>query len=98
MADWHVGQEIICVDTNWVNPIDHRLTYPIKGRIYTIENILADDYDPYDYGISFHLAEIKTSNAWYAFHFRPVKKKQTDISVFKEILAPTDKKKVLEDA
>jgi len=97
MADWHIGQEIVCVDTNWVHGFVR--IAPMKGSIYTIEHILSDG-DPN--GIAFHLNEIQSVNAWYSFHFRPVKKTKTDISTFTSLLTPASKSKpkqrVLEDA
>jgi hypothetical protein len=94
MEDWHPGQEIVCINTEWMN--GRVSVVPIKGHIYTIENII-DDGD--EHGISFHLMEMKTINAWYHWHFKPLKKKKTDISAIIELLNPTPtKKKVLEDA
>jgi hypothetical protein len=94
MADWHLGQEVVCVNTEWVNPLTEGEPRPVLGRIYTIEGIIPGIQDT-----CFYLAEVKSVTIWYAFHFRPVKKNKTDISAFRELLNPTPtKKKVLEDA
>lgn len=96
MADWHIGQEVVCVNTAWANPLTAGEDRPVLGRIYTIDGVIPSVCGN---DVCFYLTEVKSTMIWYAWHFKPVKKNKTDISALTALLNPTPtKKKVLEDA
>lgn len=99
MFDYSVGQQVVCVDDDWVDLTPGART-PVLGGIYTISYILPLSPIETERDLSFRLAEIYSINSWYHWHFRPVKK--TDISEFLKLSNPTPtkkkKKRVLEDA
>lgn len=94
MSEFHVGQKIVCVEAPVHNGYDTWgwEIFPIKGRVYTIRQILPED-DEGDIGIL--LVEIVNRNADYdsAFgelefcqdYFRPLASKA--ISIFRKIAA-----------
>ena len=112
-CDFHVGQEVICID----NKIHFEWYTGMMGQIYT-----GIDLDGLQEGekytiiwiglwqgpflephVCVRLQEIRrqvwTGNEeapYSARRFRPLIKKETDISIFNKMLVPT--KKVLEDA
>lgn len=92
MIQYEVGQQVICVDTEWANPIKPGHDYPRKGRIYTIGYIipLLELETQDDLGLNF----LELRGAWYHWHFRPVKKIETDISVFTSLLTPVPSKEL----
>lgn len=88
----HEGQEVICVDTNWVR--QPKSVTPVKGRIYTIERICPSLVE--GEGLMLDLVELPNNpTSWLTFHFRPTKKRTTDISCFTGLLTT---KPVKEDA
>lgn len=91
------GDEVVCVDEN-PNP-DFRgvVTYPVRGKRYTIRGIYpADQYGP----DSVWLEELRNpigdfidgtmEPSFGAHRFRPVRK--TSISIFTSMLTPTPSK------
>lgn len=89
MSDWHVGQQIVCVE-QFHGELGE--TLPIVGCVYTIRDIAV-----FDDKIGFHLEEIVNPPMAYrrgirechfwCKGFRPVRR--TDISVFTRLLEPT---------
>jgi hypothetical protein len=90
MADWYVGQSIVCIDDRdqrpgWTGPV----VYPVKGQTYTIREISTEGGP-----CGFRLEEIlneKLRGPYGLFEprfnprrFRPVK--NTSIDVFTALL------------
>jgi hypothetical protein len=97
---FRIGQRVVCVDVRgWKPRMWKNWNYPNKGDVYTIREILADRDGltcvrlvellnrP---GINFQL-NIVDEPFFGGFRFRPVK--ETDISIFTAMLAPTPKQK-----
>lgn len=91
MADWHIGQQVVCVkDFVGFNP--YKDTLPEKGSVYTIRGFHTSPL-----GVGIYLEEIINPRhnwtdgfveaAFSVEGFRPVRK--TDISVFTEMLNVT---------
>jgi hypothetical protein len=94
--DWHVGMKVVCIDDDYghIDPDDDafREIRPVKVKDYTIRDI----------GIgSTGLATIRVEEiinapmvysdgyaevSFYAFRFRPVQTRKTDISIFTSML------------
>lgn len=89
---FRVGQKVCCVDDGWL--IGHRgkrTQFPsglVRGGVYTITGF--DDTPGDSGGLAFRLAEIR--GLYYHHRFRPIVDKQTDISVFEEILHRVSRK------
>ena len=101
---YRCGQKVICInDRGWsaIAMMNSNRIFPIKGRVYTIRQIYADDL--FAKGIPFLLYEIvndKSDNfigyegqllepGFLASRFRPVNEKKTSIDVFTAMLRPT---------
>lgn len=97
MCNFHVGQNVVCIDDRWQKPPDHPLDIPpnrpVKGRVYTIRKIVKDQHDH----IGLKLEEVVNDpvtldNKLYeeqSFRheaFRPCK--TTSLDVFTAMLAP----------
>lgn len=96
---FYVGQKVICVDDSLRN--DPGVKYYgdldglTKGEIYTIRSV---DIDPFDKLPVIRVFEITRSNGleyeepyelgFYAYRFRPIIERETDISIFKKMLKP----------
>jgi hypothetical protein len=88
---FYKGQQVVCVDDS-NGPIGNGYNAGLrKGSIYTITEIESISGELY-----FYLAEI-SRGGWKHIRFRPIQKKETDISVFKALLNPANHKQ-LEDA
>lgn len=94
------GQKVVCISDDWGFHCPacmalHVLTYglpPEKGKTYVIADMREDE----DGAVFLMLEGFRPGVAFHSEHFRPLVEKQTDISVFKEILEPSGTK-VLED-
>lgn len=88
MADWHVGQMVVCVDGDFSFKRRGEIT-PVRGCVYTIRGFTAD-------GTTIWLAEIINDPrhysdgflecSWKIRRFRPVRK--TSIDIFRSLLTP----------
>jgi hypothetical protein len=74
--DWHAGMKIVCVDNSGQEP---NLTV---GRIYTIAVVTKGFLGKIYVG----LVESDPDAYWWPHRFRPLKKHETDISVFTSML------------
>lgn len=76
-----------------------RLAVPKAGDIYTIRDIYID---PFTGRTGLRLAEVVNDKitrwanfklymeiGWYEYEFRPLRKRQTDISIFRKLLSPS---------
>lgn len=92
---FYVGQKVVCVNArSRPNRVWLTDTPPKEGEVYTIDGLSLDRFDGTQ--ILF-LAEIKNyegSDDWgfASFRFRPVVDRKTDISIFKAMLNPADKR------
>lgn len=85
---FRVGQQVVCIKRGaWNPPLYPQESGPIHGGVYTITAIhkgrvtaglILDGFDPFV--------------RWCASRFRPVK--ETDISIFTDMLVPTPKQEV----
>lgn len=86
---FHVGQKVVCV-SELVDPKWDEETYPKKGLIYTVRGVFEFDDKPY-----LLLEEIVNPRRYdqepeecvfWAFRFRPVTERKTDIAIFEKML------------
>lgn len=102
MTHLRIGQMVVCVDGDFrgVHPLDKTLCqFPARGRIYTIRGFLVRPDD----GLGLLLEEIVNpadyysdgygEPAFFAYRFRPVK--ETNIEIFRKLVAPIDSDTVL---
>ena len=94
-CNFRVGQKVVCIS----GPARRDMvTDPVVGDVYTVRGINKDQRG--DIGI--HLAEIVNrprriislggeirEPGFFAYHFRPVVQRKTDISIFKAMLNPS---------
>jgi hypothetical protein len=85
MSNFHVGQQVVCVDDQWDD--DDQVERPVRGRVYTIRSII---------GSLDCLQLVEISNrpkryregyaecAFFSRRFRPLRK--TSIEVFERML------------
>ena len=107
MADWYVGQKVVCVHHFVMQREGDDVTYPVVGCIYTIRGIRDDNFET----IGFLLEEIVNEERLGAhgdgslhveepifveIRFRPVVNQSTDISVFTSILDKVNKREVVD--
>lgn len=89
MADFHVGQQVVCVFPgpwlDWPERVALEI-HPHKGRIYTINGIFECPFRADVVG--FHLVEEPGPRVWTSDCFRPVRK--TSISDFEKLLLTKD--------
>lgn len=96
---FHVGQKVVCVVAAEYWRPRHGETLPQKEYVYTIRTIHTDGTDTF-----FKFFEVVNEPRLYDngfvecdFHslaFRPVIERNTDISVFAEMLLPSSPKKL----
>ncbi len=96
MADWHVDQNIVCIEDIQHDPRKRPDRFPMKGAVYTIRGIRpnpdADSGSP----VGFLLAEIVNASRIYRdgrgeIHFgcdafRPIRR--SDLSSLRALLVP----------
>lgn len=92
-TDWHVGMKVVCVDGASRPGYKYIIEeLPQAGRIYTIREIGPVPSFHSDRGkLAVKLAEIHRVEdrlGWRVERFRPVKTRQTDISIFTAMLSP----------
>lgn len=80
---FHIGQEVICVDASGSGTPPHL----VEGAKYTISrigfckgNVLVDVAEAIPMPVA------GTNPSWFPHRFRPIQRRQTDISVFHAIL------------
>lgn len=83
MADWYVGQRVVCVSSKWkidnpeiwgIMPPDQPT--PIPGVIYTIREVVL-----FPEGVWFSLEEFPDPlEVWVSTKFRPVDERDADLS------------------
>jgi len=93
---FRVGQKVVCVDVSGWPASGGRYTYPQRGKVYTVREILCDA----DGDRNIRVAEIKNpmgiciatgdfAEAFFLAHrFRPIVSRKTDISALKALLVP----------
>ncbi len=83
-----INDEVVCVNDN-DPPQGDNGPFVIKGRKYTVSGFnIYIDVSTGQAGQTIFVAELPAPRGvgWYAFRFRKVEKKTTDISVFTEII------------
>lgn len=87
---FHVGQKVVCVDADGVNPLLHSLD---KGAVYQLRHLLVDDFGVegcFLVGVkNFCHAYTGIEHGYEIRRFRPVVTRKTDISIFTEMLTNT---------
>jgi hypothetical protein len=104
---WAVpGQKVICIDGDWYNaswPTAHLdMVMPELNRVYTIRQVIDDPIHRTCSGESLYFRFVEIVNKEYKDHygevafgidsFRPIIKRQTDISILQKILLSASKK------
>jgi hypothetical protein len=102
MTDWHIGQKVVCVDADDINPywiVEGSLDL---GAVYTIRSVRPAIGEP---GIAIYLKEVTARVCWdgsgietafFSWRFRPVVEPKADISVFQSILDRLPKREVVD--
>lgn len=100
MSEWfHVGQKVVCTKEGGWLMLEAGETGPRNGRVYTIRTISRNLHDGELY---LRFEEILNPEVDYAYppddginecrfwakHFRPLRKRSTDLSIFKAMLSP----------
>lgn len=98
---WRVGEKAVCISDTWKTHCGE--TAPLKGTVYTIENI---EICPFSGEIGFQLLELINTPRRYlgglaecnfrSTGFRPLTK--TNIEIFEKLLLPAPKQRVRTDA
>ena len=97
---FRVGQKVVCVDdAEYAHRAgDSIIDYIQKGEIYIIREICEFDYRPdRQFGHAVRLVGILRRDDNYPDYpfalvrFRPIVERETDISIFKQMLTPTSK-------
>ena len=111
MADWHVGQRVVCVSNKSFRGPEDGEIWPKIGELYTIRDIELEVNIPFKGKLTcFRLQEIRNPILVYlvdyslrkmevAFDsdwFRPLDETEVDISIFTKILDDVNKGKVLD--
>lgn len=83
---FHVGQKVVCVDDS-PDALGRPLVV-MKDHIYTVSSSFYWNGIP-----AILLQEVCPGSApgWFAYKFRPITERKTDISIFKRLLVPGSK-------
>lgn len=93
---FYVGQEVVCIDDTdniWSKP------WVKKGNKYVISSVFINSdtciptYKQCTTGVN--LVGIAKPNGFASCRFRPIQKKQTDISIFTALLNPINHKELV---
>ncbi len=88
---FRIGQKVVCVQTGfYVNKCPNR---PVIGEVYTVRDVFAGPRVD-ELGMAIRLFELQNplhkksgrEYGFYAWRFRPVFERKTDISIFTEML------------
>ena len=74
MPFWHIGQLVVCVDTNWLTPpqVDER--FPSKGDVLTVWDIDPEQgFAPGEIGFQFEECVLLRGGWFLSRHFRPAR-------------------------
>lgn len=78
---FHVGQKVVCVDDEGY---EHQIR---KGKVYCVVDV---SRLPQFLRVDHWVNDAPGGNGWAARRFRPVAERKTDISIFTEMLTPSD--------
>lgn len=88
---FRVGQKVVCVDDDsWVGQ-----GCIVKGRVYEVAGLLTSRLPMYRGGTKVPavlLAEFGPPHDFYAYRFRPIVERKTDLSIFTKMLTPSDER------
>ena len=96
---WHIGQLVVCVDTNWLTPPQADERFPSRGDVLTVHDIDPDQgFAPGEIG--FHFEEcVPRHGGWFlSRHFRPAKLSSQDALRELRALLPDKRKPAREIA
>ena len=88
MADWYVGQKVVCIDdSGWFVPRSVISGLPIKWRVYTIRSVIVRDGQIGFLLEEFHSKKDFRGDEWgfAARRFRPVVEDRTQFSLLQSI-------------
>lgn len=95
MNDFHVGQEVVCIDDS-PGPYPNLMQKPlVHGKVYVVigMHVFQEGIFKGQIGIS-----IDGGRMWRASRFRSTMKKQTDISALEKLLNTKSLKELIPDA
>ena len=94
MADWFVGQNVVCIEDIAYDPRSRPDRFPVKGAVYTVRGIRPNPDADVGSPVGFLLAEIVNDHRVYCdgcgeLHFgcdafRPIRR--ADLSILRQIL------------
>jgi hypothetical protein len=82
---FRVGQKVVCVNARNQGGDP---PFAVKGAIYIITDIDSDG----ELGLNFAELNMAPEHFLFAWRFRPIVERKTDISIFEKMLTPSDKK------
>jgi hypothetical protein len=96
---WHIGQLVVCIDTNWLTPPQADERFPSKGDVLTVGDIDPDQgFSPGEIGFRFEEC-IPRHGGWFlSRHFRPARLSSTDALRELRALLPNKRKRSRENA
>ena len=95
-CEFYVGQKVVCIErfsfAPFIGPDNEPIDYdvgpnPEYGYVYTIDLI-----ERVVGSVFFVLEEMGDAHSYEYIHFRPLRKRKTDISVFEKLLVPSKAK------
>jgi hypothetical protein len=92
---FHVGQKVVCVDITTPSAKNYPFfnTFLKKGNIYTVRSCHQHSYEG-ETGPAVCVNDMRT---YWAFRFKPLIERKTDISIFKKLLNPKNHKELCDN-
>jgi len=71
---WHIGQLVVCVDTDWLTPPQPGERFPLKGEVLTVFEIDPEQgFAPGELGFRFEECAPQDGGWFLSRHFRPAR-------------------------
>jgi hypothetical protein len=96
---WHIGQLVVCVDTNWLTPPQAGERFPSKGDVLTVGDIDPDQgFAPGEIGFRFEECVPRHGGWFLSRHFRPARLSSSEALRELRALLPNKRKRSREVA
>ena len=96
---WHIGQLVVCVDTNWLTPPQADERFPSKGDVLTVWDIDPEQgFGPGEIGFRFEECVPRHGGWFLSRHFRPARLSSNDALRELRALLPDKRKRSRETA